>query len=279
MSAFQKIEVPNAYRGTIVDAVAGKTKNGFPQAILRLKAEEAANDKGEFEKLESSAQITTYLVLFNSTEVFNEQTQNLNYPQLRNIGGWEDAKFSFAEIAKLTGKKAFFRTEEKEYQGKTAMQVVWIDDYESEGTTTLRAASDADIKALDSLLKFAGAQGGLPGSAPVTAKRGRPAKKEAPAENPTALSAVQTNTTAPAPAISKSAPPEPVSDPNPDLPKEITKTQAWEYVNEQCAAHGDDAIANAWLAAIKKIGGDAKTYTPAQWAIVRDTVVGLLIPY
>jgi hypothetical protein len=55
--------------------------------------------------------------------------------------------------------------------------------------------------------------------------------------------------------------------------------QAWEYVNEQCKNHGDEAIGNAWLASIKKLGGDPKQYTPAQWAAVRDGVVGSLIPF
>jgi hypothetical protein len=55
--------------------------------------------------------------------------------------------------------------------------------------------------------------------------------------------------------------------------------QAWEYVNEQCATAGDDEIGKAWLASIKKVGGDPKQYTPAQWAAVRDETRKALIPF
>lgn len=291
--AFEKITVENAYRGTIVDAVAGKTKNGFPQAVIRFRAEEAANDKGEFEALEAQAQIAGYFVLFNSTEMFNEQTTNLNYGQLKRVGQWNDAKFSFQEIAKLTNKKAYFRCANEEYNGKTNMKIVWVDDYESDGTTTLKSVSDQELTAMNSLLKFSGAQGGLPGSAPVVAaKRGRPAavKKETPAENPTVAPAVST---APSPVaasvVKKSGPPESEPELLPDVPAEMTKTQAWEYVNEQAGVYSENAVEGkkiddtqiglAWLSAIKKVGGVQATYTGKEWSRVCNEAIVAMIPF
>ena len=295
MSAFSKIEVPNSYRGTIVDATVGKSKNGFPQAVIRFRAEEAANEKGEFETLAAQAQITSYFTLFNNVEIFNEQTANLNYTQLQKVGGWEDGKFTFREIPKLNGKKAFFRTDLNEYNGKTSMQVVWVDDYESDGTTTLKPASDAEIDALDSLLKFTNA----PAATKPVAKRGRPAKppEVAVSENPTQSGGSQvtssvSNTGAapsvvpPATPVAGSgvkAPPAPpaelVENPITQAPATCTKNEAWEYVYQNANGYDDDAITQAWLGAVKKVGGDQKTYTPTEWARVRNYARESLIPF
>jgi hypothetical protein len=278
MSAFSKIEVEGAYRGTVLDATVGKTTNGYPQAILRFRAEEGANEMGEFEALGAQTQITAYFVLFNNLEVFNEQTANLNYVQLQKIGKWEDGKFSFREIPKLNGKKCFFRTALNTYKtkagvDKTAMQVAWVDEYDSDGTTTLKPASDAELSALDALVKF------TPTSAPTTAaKRGRPAKPPVEEKKPdptTAVPATVVTTTVPV----TMAPPTPVDLLVDQLPAECSKQEAWEYLYGLTPNPDDDAISAAWLKAIKEIGGDQKAYTSAQWASVRDKARGNLIPY
>jgi hypothetical protein len=276
MSAFAKIEEEGGYRGVILDIVVGETKNHFPQAVVRLQAEEKVSPDGESTPIDS-AQVTGYLVLFNNQDIFNEQTVNFNYTNLQKIGEWTDAEFQqegFALVEALKGEKCYFRMEEHEYNGKTALRVAGVDTYEFSGQITLRPASADQLSVLNAKLKFATA---APKTAPA-AKRGRPAKA-AVSENPTIVSAGVATTTAQATAVplptSKTPPPPGVVD---ELPAECTKLEAWEYL---CSLphDDDDVVTQAWLTAIKEVGGSQKEYTPAQWAIVRDKARGKLIPF
>jgi len=183
-----QLDTAGTYRGEILESALGETKKGFPQAVLRLKAlekwvEDPAGMKhfdltepGWVDWSSFDENIVAYLVLFNSTEVFEPgQTDLKNYGQLKTATGWNGEEFDSLGDGALIGKKLLFRLEDHEYQGKSGLQVNWIDAWGAPPTRELKSLDAAAIKNFNSKLKIT--RSVRPASAP--------AKPAAPVKPPT----------------------------------------------------------------------------------------------
>ena len=183
-----QLDTAGVYRGEILESALGESSGGFPQAVLRLKAlEKWVDDKAGMEHFKFTEpgwvdwssfdeDIVAYLVLFNSTEVFEPgQTDLKNYGQLKLATGWDGEEFDSLGNGALVGKKLLFRLENHEYQGKVKPQINWIDAWESSPTRELKSLDAAAVKTLNAKLKVT--RSVRPASAP--------AKPAAPVKPPT----------------------------------------------------------------------------------------------
>jgi hypothetical protein len=177
------------FRGTIVDAGVTVTSGGYPQLVAKVHADQMYDEEekkwfdwDEFEWDSAEAKdraIVSYNVLFG------KKGCTLSGDQVKKITGWEGDSFSSLAAMDLVGIKIQWRNEEDTYDGKTKVQVSWIDLYDAEPGGTVRKLDDKGIKDLDA--KFAEflnntvkpekAVGGK-------RKRGAKAAAAAPAEEP-----------------------------------------------------------------------------------------------
>lgn len=299
-----KIDTIGNYRGEIMEAGLGVTKNQFPQSVLRLKAlEKWVDSKSEMEhfKLPEPAWVdwssfeeetVGFFVLFNSADTFDKGTSLLNYEQLQMATGWDGLEFDSLQNGALLGKKVSFRVEDHEYQGKQSIQVSWIDAYNADPVRKLKTLDAEDVKALNKKLKIA-----KPAAKPVAAKptATKPAAAPAPEKKPdptptvgetastaaTSASVTPEKPAAPKPKAKKSAPPppSPVKDESTAdtsaLPKECDKMAAWEFVCEHKGDNSDTDVEEAWISACTEIGGtkDEDKFIDSDWAKVRNVVI------
>lgn len=192
-----KLDTAGTYRGEIVEAGLGVTKNGFPQFVGRFKATEKFveelselqhfHEQGVVEARDEEGKtfdpqwvdwsafdeyITGFLVLFNNDEEFSEDTKLMNYDQLQTALGWGGTEFESLNDDTHVGKTVLFRVEEDEYNGQTQLKVNWIDDPEASPTRELRKLDDDKLKGLQSKLKMGGKK-----QAAKSAKAAKPAGK------------------------------------------------------------------------------------------------------
>lgn len=151
-----KIDSIGTYTGTIVESTLGETKNGFPQAILKLAAKQKFVDDTEGMKhfgltepayvdwSEFDEEAIAYLVLFKSTEKFDASTKLLNYDQLVVAVGWNGTDFDNFE--EFVGKDILFRIKENDYNGKVTLQVAWIDKVDADPAGSLRPLDAEKVK-------------------------------------------------------------------------------------------------------------------------------------
>lgn len=245
-----------------------------------------------------------YLVLFKDTENFSKETALLNYEQVQIATGWDGQSFESLADGSLIGKKILFRVEENTFEDNTRLQVSWIDAYESSPQRQLKSLDAAAIKALPKINIGKAAKPVAPAKpvaakpAPAGATKPSPTsaagatKPTTPAPAATApVAAAPASTPAPAaaapaappktpkaPKAPKAAPPPPAAEKSvaaAGAPVECTQLEGWEYV---CAHKGDNddaTVQDAWIAACKEVGGerDEETFTPAEWAKIRDIVL------
>ncbi len=268
------------FRGRIADHGVSKSSGGFPQLILQLVAveiydvdEQAWKDWSEYDVNE----IQAYLVLFGG------KGETLNSQQVKKVTGWDGLTFAGLEGMDLSETKIQFRVEENTYEGKTSLQVSWIDEYDAEPGRTVRKLDAAEIKALDaqyaSLLKSSGKKA-APTKAPgkVTKANIKSTQPKGPVIKKGAKDPLGPPAEA-APAAPQAAPAAPAQAPavNPNLPiGKCTKDEAWETVYDLKAKEvTDEQIANIWTDAIKKIapGVDQEKFTDEQWFAVRQVVL------
>jgi hypothetical protein len=295
-----KIDSVGVYVGEIKESGLSTTKNGFPQSILRLRAEKKFVDDAEgmkHFKLEEQAwvdwssfdeEIVGYFVLFNSPEEFSPDTALLNYEQLQIATGWDGTEFDSLSDGRLNGKKVQFRVAINEYNGKTSLQVNWLDKADADPVRQLKSLDAAGVKALNAKLrivkKAAPAKPAKPTAAAVPTSAASAPKVSTPA--PAALPAVspKPSPASPASTVDTAAPPKgnkkktPTAPPpasSGDLPAESTQLEAWEYVNSKKGENDDQTVTDAWIAACQEVGGDKDEdkFTPADWAKVRTIVI------
>lgn len=282
-----------AFIGTIEESAFSTTSKGLPQWVGRLKAtkmyiDDAANmqhfgitEPGYVDWSTYNETILAYLVLFNDRGPLR------NYEQLMTATGWTGQDFQ--DLGDLVGKSVLFRTEEDTYDGKTSIKVQWLDAPDAPPTRTLKSAAldvvkDMNAKFLAALKKpvapakpmvavAAKAAVAVPKpagvvvaptmvvvAAPETAAVNEPAKKPV------------------APIRKKMASPAAVTEnPAPSQPAEVTKEEAWEFLNSP-AVRGDTdegAIAEAWIAACAEVGSDVdeEKFTQKMWGNVRNIVI------
>lgn len=283
-----RIDSTGTYLGTIVEHSLGETKNGFPQFIVRVKADEkyvADTDGLAHFKLTEPQYVDWssfdeeqlgYLVLFKSKDQLDDSTKLLNYEQLQLATGWEGTSFDDLNNGKFVGKKILFRVEENEYQGKVSLQMNWIDSVDAAPERSLKSLDVNKVKGLNALLKTTVKKS----PAPVAAKPAKPGK---PAVSPTtAAPAPSTPTAAAAPKTAPKAPKAPKAPPAsaPATP-ELTKTEAWDALLASPAAGEveDSEIETAWLTASTEVLADRTEdkATSADWAAIRDSAIAKLV--
>lgn len=177
------------YRGYAIDTGVSETKNGFPQYVMACQAVEVWDeDESVWVDLTASedVELTAYQCLFGGN---GEPTRSAE--QIIKIFKWSGK--SFTELANLdVSQIAFqFRVEDHEYDGKTTLQVAWIDVADAVPGRQMRKLDAAGVKDLDA--KFAKGLKGLTGTkvqkAPVKVEKPKPGivtqgKKPRPVEQP-----------------------------------------------------------------------------------------------
>jgi hypothetical protein len=321
-----KIDAVGTFIGEIVESGVGTTKAGKPQWVTRLKAvkkyitspEDLAHFKAQGVITEEVPQyvdwtpfdedIVGFLMLYNSTDVFDDTTKMMNYDQLQIATGWEGTSFDALADGSLLNKQILFRVQDKKpyikegtqtLVGEGELEIGWIDAADAAPERQLKTLEPDAIAALNAKLKIAPKAKPVAAPAkPAAAKPGKPpaaTKPAAPVATAPAQSAppVATPPVVPAPvptsptttSPSNAAPKPPKAPKKPAAPAapvaeakvypaETTQMDAW---NAAIAANpgGDDTkLTDAWIKATQLVGGerDDDTFTPAEWAAVRDAV-------
>ena len=273
------------FRGTPTEWAVGKTKNEYPQFVVRLTATEkwieSAEEMSAFKMTEPGwlswaeyeQSITAYLVLFNNDGPI------FNYEQVQIAMGWDGASFSGLAEMDHAGKTVLFRIEENDYNGKVSLQVAWIDEKDAPIERTLRALDPDKLRDMDS--KYAGMMNIK--TATAASKPSTPAAPTAPkATGPTPPPNERTHRptvsvippTASGQPTGSETPPTtgPPADEAPaaNLPPAETCTMDEAWIAIQHAAKDDDKAARVWVEAAESVGiEDQETATGGDWADVR----------
>lgn len=270
-----KIDQAGTYRGQIAEHGIGMTKKGYPQFVCRITAAEKwVESKEELEHFELGKpawadwsdfdeEITGYLVLFNDTDEFSEDTALLNYHQLKTALGWDGDEFNSLAEGEHVGKKVLFRVEENEWDGKVRLQLNWLDDYEASPTNELRTVDADTVKDLTSKLKVQKSKKNKPASAAKPSAGKSKDKSESKGEGKSEKS----SKTSDPPKRQKK---KEVESDN----EEYTQLKAWDFIQKRKGDRDDQDIVDAWMAACESVGGDKEEedFTPDEWAAVRDAV-------
>ena len=145
------IEQEGTYRGNVLDHSVCLSTNSFPQLVLSLQGVEIYDTETESWHDWSDVpenELIAYLILVDSK---NQRT--LNYEQIQLALGWDGNSFSGLEELDLSEVKIQFRVEPNTYDGKTTLQVSWIDGYDAIPGRTLRKLDAQGLKSLDAQFK------------------------------------------------------------------------------------------------------------------------------
>jgi hypothetical protein len=283
-----QIDRPGTYRGKVTEHSLGFTKNGYPQVVARFQATEKwvdeATEMEHFEMTEPGwvewdfgETVIYYGCLFNSTESYDENSKLLSYDQLVTAWGWDGA--SFAELGDGTsfiGQKILFRVEEREFDGKTKLEVTWLDSYDADPVRRLRPAEADDIKAMQARMKLGKAA--KPKAAKAKPAAAKPASKaESKPSSPPAAEKKSAPPSTPPKAAKAESKPEPAPEDDSlrsDWPAEQSQGDAWATLHEAKGDRSNEEVADAWIEAASHIvessGTDEEDLTDEQWAQVRD---------
>lgn len=281
------IDRTGTFLGKIGASGIDTTKKGYPQWVAQLTATkryvEDAAEMAHFQITEpayvdwAGDTIMAFMVLFKSADQFNDDTALLNYGQLQAATKWDGASFDALGDASLLGKEILFRVEENTFEGKTRLQVNWIDAADASPTRTMKSLDAAGIKGLNAKLQIkkkivAAAAPARPVAAPkpaapapvttpAVAIPAEPAKPKGPPKKKAAVVA--------APVVDAAAPAKT------ERTAQTTQLDAWNYVIENKGSNSDDTIAEAWQAACQEVGENKNEsdFTPTDWAKVRDIVI------
>lgn len=282
-----KLDSVGVYRGKVLESSLGITKkSGLPQWVARLSAlEKYVEEKSEIEHFEMDGpgwvdwsdfgeDIMAFLVLFKSSEQFDEETSLLNYEQLQIATGWDGTEFDSLNDDSFVDKTIQFRVEENEYDGKVSLQVNWVDEAEANPARELKKLDTDKLKDLNSKLKISKkSKPSKPSSAKPAAKpKAAPAKDEKKAP-PKAKAKEEPKTEEPEETQEEIE--ETVDEGSNDRPTECSQVEAWEYVVENKGDNDDSAVEEAWIAACGEIGKDKDEddFTDGDWAKVRNIVI------
>jgi hypothetical protein len=300
------------FRGTIVDAGVAVTSGGYPQLVAKVHADQMYDEEekkwfdwSEFEwdsNEDKDRSIVSYNVLFG------KKGCTLSGDQVKKITGWEGDSFASLAAMDLVGMKIQWRNEEDTYDGKTKVQVSWIDLYDAEPGGTVRKLDDKGIKDLDA--KFAefltstvkaekAPAGGRRKAAAAPAEEPKKGPNDVPVEEPKETKpktragrpTKASKAAAAKAAEEKAAKSEPPSA-LPEAPAEeehgteevdvletsgpCTKQEAWADVNELKSTNTSDSeLAAEWLKQIKAIapGKEHKDISGEEWGTVRAAVL------
>lgn len=253
------IDRVGSFRGKVVDRGIGETKNGFPQLVLQLVATEKWDEQDEvwvdwsqFDVTEATA----YMCLFGKSK---KATLAIN--QAMKAFGWDGSSLLDLQENEGLANQIQWRMAENTYEGKTSIQVAWIDEYDAVPGRKVRKLEKADLKKLDGM--YAAALKAVSGGPkPKKAKPTPPPSKPEPSPDPTTTGDTLTPTTSPAPPSAGGSATKPPAPSAPKTPakkaKAVDKDTAWNsvYAKGTVAGKTDIEISQAWTAAVKAAGDD-----------------------
>jgi hypothetical protein len=294
------------FRGTIVDSGVSATSGGFPQLVLKVHADEMYDEEDKkwfpWDEFEWDANEAKDRSIVSYNVLFGKNGATLSCDQVKKITGWEGDSFATLCAMDLTDVKIQWRNEEDTYDGKTKVQVSWIDVFDAEPGGTVRKLDDKALKELDAKFGEFLANTVKPESAKGTRKRGGGTKKaatpptaDAPAEEPKTEEPKPKGrrgrpkggkTEAPkteAPAMPEAPASEPPAEATTGASLDVletagpcTKKEAWADVNEMKSANVSDTDLSAeWLKQIDAAapGKEQKDMTNEDWGTVRAAVL------
>jgi hypothetical protein len=279
------------FRGDVIDRGLSKSSGGHLQFEVQLQATEKWNldaevwEPWDYDEVEATA----YLNLITGKEKAN----SVNIRQIMRAFNWDGVTWATLqdENAPLA-KQIQFRIESNEYDGKTRLQVAWVDAYDAAPGKKVQKLSAVDIRSIDSqyaaVLKSVGggpkpksARPSAPVSAPVSADP--TPDVTAPTTTPTATllgppkrqratkAEMEARRAVPAPATPTPPPTDVAVDQAETVP--ISQVDAWEVVKNKAQKAGktDMEISNAWTEVVKGVGGDAAV--GEDWSNVRADIL------
>lgn len=279
------------YLGYITEGAVSETKNGFPQLVARFQATQkfvgdaagmahfGITEPGYVDWTEFDESIVGYLVLFNSTEQFDNSTKLLSYDNLVRALKWDGIDFSDLDNPDFYKEKlVLFRVEENTFNGKVSLKVSWVDDPEANPERQLRKLDADKLKGLSAKLKMGmgGGRSAKPVSAPNPTRS--PVSAAPVASKPTSatvptLEAKTADTISSPPAGSRrrgrpsKASQTPVAEPSGGM----SKDEAWDFVLRVAGDKATEAP-KFWIKACEKIGGkrEESTFTAEEWAAIAN---------
>jgi hypothetical protein len=265
-----QIDREGTFLARIDDHGITETKNGVPQWCAQLYATHMFIEEPDCEAwgltepdwvdLDNYAlprDITSYQTMFSRAG-----DPTLGYDQVQAATGWDGASFADLDSMNLNGEIILIRTAFNEYEGKTRLQVGWIDSKDADPTRSLRKLDTAGLKDLDA--KFAGKLNAgkktAPASAkPVAAPKAEVKTKKSPEQsNKKAEAALAKKPSTPAKKPAAPAAPKKDSETPANAASELKmdKAEAWSKLCDASDGINDDVRNAAWLAGCEQVGGD-----------------------
>ncbi len=284
-----------SFRGTIEDKAVNLTSGGFPQLVLKLSAvemyDESAKEWAAWEEFwdEGSNEVNDRTI-FAYLVLFGEKGATLSCDQIKLITGWAGDSFKTLEALDLVGSPIQWRNAENTYEGRTNVQVAFVDVYDAAPGGSCKKIDDKAIASLDA--KFAEfLDGGTnkpeskKGTRGSKAETGAAPKEDAPKEEKPKTGGRRGRKPA---AAKTDAPPvaPPTEAPAEEPPKDdgipfegtepCTKKEAWVDVCEgKKATVTVDQITKIWQDTIAKVAPGKKQddLTGEEWSAVRAGVL------
>ena len=265
------IDRAGTFRGSILSHAVGATKNGFPQWTPQLYGAELYDEElGEWVDWTAvpENELTAYLVLYDSK---NEQT--LNHRQVEKVTGWDGTDFEELENMDLSETGIQFRVAENTYDGKTNLQVEWIDEYDATPGRITRRLDPAELKALSA--RFIKTK-----KAPATAAK--PTATEAKEAIGAAINSAKAKQTVdaikkdPPKAPPTRKPPKPPATTKATPPSGATKGEVWnncvEFKRDNVT---DKKFSEVWTEEINKVAPDKTDdqITAEEWGVIGNAIM------
>jgi predicted outer membrane lipoprotein len=283
------------FRGTIVDAGVTITSGGFPQFVAKLHADEMYDEEAKqwfaWDEFEWAADEVAQRTITSFNVIFGKKGCTLSGDQVKKITGWDGDSFGTLNAMAFEGMQIQWRNEEDTYDGKTKVQVSWIDTFEAEPGGTVRKLDDKGIKDLDAKFAEFLNNAAKPEKAAGTRKRGvkteapkteepkteAPKTEEPKTEKPKRAGRPKKAAKTEAPKTEAPAAPEPPAEKEQiETGGPCTKEEAWADVNELKSTSVTDAdLAAKWLEQIEAVapGKEQKELSNEEWGTVRAAVL------
>jgi len=280
-----KIDREGVFRGKILVHGVSETKNGYPQWSANLLGLEIwdADEKEwvDWSDMEEN-EIVCYQVLYGG-----DGKATLSCTQLQAITGWEGLSFGALAGADLTNTGIQFRVEETEYEGKTRLEVTWIDEYDAEPSGGIRKLDANGLRELDakykSILKAGktSATKATKSKPKVTAKGIKSTQGKGPVTKKTKSSATEPPAAEPLAAEPPAAEPPAAEPPTTDIfnfPMKVTKDEAWTTVVQHRRSDvSDEDLAKSWIGSVKNVADSVGTkeadFGEDEWGAVMHSVL------
>lgn len=296
----EKIQAPGVYRGIILESALGVTKSEKPQWVGKIAIHEkwvdSPTELAELGREEPcwadcsshGLETTAFLMLFNSTEEFSDETAMANYAQLKLVTGWDGTEFDSLTDDAFVGKQILCRLEfgtdyinDKGVEVAGQLRCQWIDAYDASPVRQLKSVDADKVKALSAKLKFSKAIKVATIAKPVAAK---PAATEPVAVKPPATKPAATKPAATKVPPKTSAPvvvEEAVVEE--EVAAEITPLDqgaAWEFVCNNSNGALAAVIEKTWIEQTKAVLGDRgvddSVLTNDDWGQIAVSVIAEL---